>query len=224
MKKIFTLIAVAAMALSTYAQGTYALKDTDTDAIKAGTQIKSVDNITMTYGVEGSADFKAPSGKPDAKLEAILGATAYTEGNGVNGNKDNGTIYLFEPAQDGILTVGAVINGGKNILVKKDFYTGEDVSYKIYDNDGTTEVEVTDGQVSDKVYGLIVLDVKAGTKYSISLSGSKMGFYGFKFELSTNINTVKAAAEDGAIYNLAGQKVDAAFKGIVIKNGRKMIQ
>ena len=29
---------------------------------------------------------------------------------------------------------------------------------------------------------------------------------------------------DGAIYNLAGQKVDANYKGIVIKNGKKMIQ
>ena len=29
---------------------------------------------------------------------------------------------------------------------------------------------------------------------------------------------------NGAIYNLAGQKVDASFKGIVIMNGKKMIQ
>jgi hypothetical protein len=43
---------------------------------------------------------------------------------------------------------------------------------------------------------------------------------------ATGIQNVKNAAEaqDGAIYNLAGQKVDAAFKGLVIKNGKKMIQ
>jgi hypothetical protein len=31
-------------------------------------------------------------------------------------------------------------------------------------------------------------------------------------------------SEDGAIYNLAGQKVNASYKGVVIKNGKKMIQ
>ena len=41
----------------------------------------------------------------------------------------------------------------------------------------------------------------------------------------TGINTVKAVeAEDSAAYNLAGQKVADGFKGIVVKNGRKMIQ
>ena len=29
---------------------------------------------------------------------------------------------------------------------------------------------------------------------------------------------------NGAVYNLAGQKVDASYKGIVIQNGRKFIQ
>ena len=41
---------------------------------------------------------------------------------------------------------------------------------------------------------------------------------------TTAIQTVKQNVEDGTIYNLAGQKVDANFKGVVIKNGKKMIQ
>ena len=39
------------------------------------------------------------------------------------------------------------------------------------------------------------------------------------------INAVKAAAQDSdAIYNIAGQKVNASYKGLVIKNGKKYIQ
>ena len=39
------------------------------------------------------------------------------------------------------------------------------------------------------------------------------------------INAVKKAANaDGAIYNIAGQKVNASYKGLVIKNGKKYIQ
>jgi hypothetical protein len=40
---------------------------------------------------------------------------------------------------------------------------------------------------------------------------------------TTAIDAVKAADADGIIYNLAGQKVDASYKGIVIQNGKKRI-
>ena len=43
-------------------------------------------------------------------------------------------------------------------------------------------------------------------------------------EEATAIKEVKKVVEDGVIYNLAGQQVDANYKGIVIKNGKKMIQ
>ena len=38
------------------------------------------------------------------------------------------------------------------------------------------------------------------------------------------IQSVKATKNDGAIYNLAGQKVNASYKGVVIKNGKKFLQ
>ncbi len=40
----------------------------------------------------------------------------------------------------------------------------------------------------------------------------------------TAIQSIENEVEDGAAYNLAGQKVNAAYKGVVIKNGKKMIQ
>ncbi len=42
---------------------------------------------------------------------------------------------------------------------------------------------------------------------------------------TTGIDTVKAAdMENAVIFNLAGQKVNKSYKGVVIKNGKKMIQ
>lgn len=41
---------------------------------------------------------------------------------------------------------------------------------------------------------------------------------------AANIANVKTAAEKGDIYNLAGQKVSQNYKGVVIANGKKMIQ
>ena len=46
----------------------------------------------------------------------------------------------------------------------------------------------------------------------------------FNFGGEAAINTIKAEAQDGAIYNVAGQKVGANYKGLVIKNGKKTIQ
>ena len=40
---------------------------------------------------------------------------------------------------------------------------------------------------------------------------------------STTIKTIKAPNAEGTIYNLAGQKVDAFYKGIVIQNGKKRL-
>ena len=42
---------------------------------------------------------------------------------------------------------------------------------------------------------------------------------------TTGINTIEAdKAQNGVIYNLAGQKVDNSYKGLIIKNGKKMLQ
>ena len=44
-------------------------------------------------------------------------------------------------------------------------------------------------------------------------------------EEATGIATIQAKQADKTdMYNLAGQKVDSGYKGLVIKNGKKMIQ
>ena len=48
--------------------------------------------------------------------------------------------------------------------------------------------------------------------YLISVNGS-----------TTGINALKVAAQNGAIYNVAGQKVNAGYKGLVIMNGKKFV-
>ena len=40
---------------------------------------------------------------------------------------------------------------------------------------------------------------------------------------TTGINALKAAAQNGAIYNVAGQKVNAGYKGLIIMNGNKFV-
>ena len=41
---------------------------------------------------------------------------------------------------------------------------------------------------------------------------------------ATGINGINADENDGAAYNLAGQKVGKNYKGIIVKNGKKMMK
>ncbi|WP_268647362.1 hypothetical protein, partial [Escherichia coli] len=110
------------------------------------------------------------------------------------------------------------------------------LSYYISD-DGTTgnELQVYGGLSFESQKFTSVDDIKVGdvvvvygklTKYKttyeldknnilISLNGKTTGI--------TNI-TADEAAKNAPVYNLAGQKVTKAYKGVVIKNGNKMIQ
>ena len=110
------------------------------------------------------------------------------------------------------------------------------LSYYISD-DGTTENELQvygglsfEGKKFTSVDDIKVGDVvvvygklkKYNTTYEldkdnilISLNGKTTGI--------TNITTDEAA-KNAPVYNLAGQKVTKAYKGVVIKNGKKMIQ
>lgn len=110
------------------------------------------------------------------------------------------------------------------------------LSYYISD-DGTTgnELQVYGGlsfkgekftSVDDIKVGDVVIVYGKLKKYNttyeldknnilISLNGTTTGI--------TNITTDEAA-KNAPVYNLAGQKVTKAYKGVVIKNGKKMIQ
>ena len=109
-----------------------------------------------------------------------------------------------------------------------------------------------DGTVSKawiplKVNGLgaIVFPVYKDCKYAINANGSKLTLAGIAFSEADDVTVkttdgvtiyagggataiqgakVVTVAADGAIYNLAGQKVSASYKGIVIKDGKKYIQ
>ena len=54
------------------------------------------------------------------------------------------------------------------------------------------------------------------------------GCHIYKIEVTSGAAGIQAVktvkADNGFIYNLAGQRVDANYKGVVIKNGQKMIQ
>ncbi len=224
MKKFFTLIAVAMMAVCANAQGTYGVQNGDA-GVASGTQEKSVANITMTWGVAGGADFKGGNKKSEV-LNEQLGATAYCSGNDENGKLTEGTVYFFEPALDGTLAVGFVLNANKKFYIQE--CSGEkpqDVTFTTVDAEGSAVELVCGGTLESKLTGgLSTFAVAKGKKYAVYCAGSKLGFYGFKFEITSGISNLEVEnAADNTTYNVAGQKVSENTKGLVIKSGKKFI-
>ena len=115
----------------------------------------------------------------------------------------------------------------KDFTFSKEEY--QEGRFNYYANDGEQKIMIYDK--FNKVGG--VAELSEGEKYTVT------GLYGAIFKgtpeilptqavvpgSSTGISNITTSEADNApAYNLAGQKVNAAYKGIVIKNGKKMIK
>ena len=232
MKKFFTLIAAVAIAASMNAQGTYAVQEGDN--VKAGDQISSVDNITLTYMENDDVEFAA--GKKTTNW-ADADFTAYVCGvnNGklVSGAEPTGCVYKFETVKAGSVTVGVQLGGTKGFhILNADFAEVAPASYNLPaakdgDSQEFTQNEKGENIIAKKSNGTVTFSVAEGGTYYVFAAGSKMGFYGFKYVTgtSTGISDIQApkSSKDGATFNLLGQKVVNDATGIVIKNGKKFI-
>lgn len=232
MKKFFTLIAAVAMAASMNAQGTYAVQVGDN--VKAGDKITSVENITLTYMENAGvafADGKATTNWADADFTAYV--CGKNSGKLHSDAEPTGCAYKFETVKAGSLTVGVQLNANKGFhILDAAFAEVTPVSYNLpsaKDGDSQTFAQNEKGEniLSEKSNGVVKINVAEGGTYYVLAAGTKLGFYGFKYEVgtSTGISSVKAeAAQNGKSYNLAGQQVSGSYKGLVIKNGKKYVK
>ena len=152
----------------------------------------------------------------------------------------NGDIITFEVAEGD--SVDVVVTCSKNACKNIDAADAEDGSQvndrKCYINvDGTNYFakdaegnETSDLKLYPETANIVKFGLNAGIHTFKKYSGtgnilvSSIEIIPVEKGDATGINTVKTAANDAVIYNLAGQKVSNDFKGLVIKDGKKMIQ
>ena len=163
-----------------------------------------------------------------------LGLEAYA----VKLNTDKKTITLEK--------IDGVVPAGKAVLLKGT----PNGSYKLTTGEGAvaefdTDLKVSDGSATSSdavaVYGLATVKGQDGfykapigttipatcAYLEVDNSASLAKFYslGDHSGSTTGITSVKneAAGNNAPMYNLAGQLVDKGYKGIVIKNGKKIV-
>lgn len=112
--------------------------------------------------------------------------------------------------------------GSLSYYISDDGKTGNELQvYGGLSFEGKKFTSVDDIKVGDVVvvYGKLK---KFKTTYELDLNNILISQNGTATGI-TNITTDEAA-KNAPVYNLAGQKVTKAYKGVVIKNGKKMIQ
>ena len=144
----------------------------------------------------------------------------------------NKLCVVDESANDGytILTGDAIkVQGFRN----NNGWEGADVTLPLtfpVGEDGLVlqPAEATQTSMNQPLFAYVTWTAKKDATYMVFTPSNQLGLMGFQFTPGgeTAISTVKTAAEsaDAPIYNLAGQKVDKSFKGVVIQNGVKRIQ
>ncbi len=211
MKKIFTLIAAVAMVASVHAQGTYAVGEDEVPT--ANSEVKSVPNITMTWGDDKWKDNKAVSGKFDDFSYKVSG-NSNCEFDATNDKvPTKGAYVMFVAEKDGTVAFAYKLNKNK--------------TQYFVDENNAEAIDAISESSGSSVYLLTEFPVKAGVKYYTYTKGSKMDVFGFKYTLGTptGITSLNAAsAKASATYNLAGQQVSDSYKGVVIKNGKKYVK
>ena len=127
------------------------------------------------------------------------------------------TYYLFQLSSQlgfgGFEFEGEKYEAAPNGELASEFATVVDASTSIANNAGTTGKSV----VSFQTASMQVEAVGSATPTSVVPDGYTPGGGG------SGISTVKAENANAVRYNMAGQKVNDSFKGIVIENGRKFM-
>jgi len=199
---------------------------------------------TGKYRVKVTAFDPATGGEPASGLyykftTAVDGALKV----GIWANKGNRTTFLVdgETKQASPYLVEGYING--QIWTADDVTAGkcteEQVGKKKWmSNDeivalrNPSNSEWVIGAGNQPFWGNVIIDAKAGKTYWLFQGNSQIGFQSYTFapgktkeEMVNGINTIKVAEQNAnaPMYNLAGQKVDKSYKGLMIQNGRKFV-
>lgn len=174
MKKFFTFIAAVAMAASVNAQGTYAVAEGD--AVTAGDQITSVNNVTLTYCENAGTAF-AVGKKTTNWADADFGAYVCGKNSGklVSGAAPTGCVYKFDTKVAGTLTVAVQLNYDKGFhILDADFTEVAPASYNLpATKDGTsqefTQNDKGENIVAVKSNGTVTINAVAGGTYYVWL-------------------------------------------------------
>lgn len=186
-----------------------------------------------------SAYFQNAAPAPE---EVVFFDTPSTISLGWNGEPEKGTVNVVKASFTDLAKTLLVAGNTLRIEYTKDpnegYYQVQVMGawWTILDSTKKTADQVTDNNAIFNLDGSGVLDVvlnDADIEILKKQGGVVLGGHGIfvqkislvKSSTSNIANTIAAPiANSSKIYNLAGQQVNASYKGVVVKNGKKFVQ
>lgn len=186
--------------------------------IQGGSAAASVEVEGIWFGT--TAEFVKAGGDVPVRPEAGGSLTMWEDELVYNGWGVSSTVdpKYFEVAQVGDIIYCSV----------KDVTADYNPIFKYQDWSDFTDIQATLDKDETHFEGKIATAEALDYLQKNGLRFQGVGFTLTKVELKvpdpSGVNTINVVkADNGAIYNVAGQKVNAGYKGLVIKNGKKFV-
>jgi outer membrane protein assembly factor BamE (lipoprotein component of BamABCDE complex) len=186
-------------------------------ACNAMAQKLTADAVTIAQGEKASlvVNYEATEGLTGAQFNITLPAGVELEFD------DAETFdYVYSTTQKGYNVNIKDQNGYNTVIIsRKSNKVGALTS-------GTELITLSLAAKADAALGAAVAKI-SGIKFAktgVSVAGNEDFEVAITVTEATGINSIEANAQDAPAYNLAGQKVNKGFKGLVIMNGKKIVK
>ncbi len=211
---------------------TWDFTTTTADMLGEGWNADSNTDGRYTYGTEIAADvfvdlgtigFSYASGISVGRSGGKLAENKIRVdlGKQIQLSASNGVYKITNLAKDDVVKIrfaSASTSEERTFSIKNG--NKESITATLSEVDGNKKADVVEEEITVAKNGDLVLTQSNGINVRAITINADLPAISDGIE---NITTT-AAATTGAIYNLAGQKVSESYKGVVIQNGKKMIQ
>ena len=199
---------------------------------------KAVEYNAIPADATLAATLKAPKtiapGESDEELESLTDGTFTAVKVESDAVLSNSGVWQENAAFTGLVKVKKTITisttGDQNIVgIKVKGISNSDGNTQAVTAEGmkfTTDANLLPARDAATEPGVVELVATEGAKeFKVYFSGQARVLFEVYTGTISGITDVKAAAQqNGVIYNLAGQKVSEAYKGVVIMNGKKVLK
>lgn len=177
--------------------------------------IYSLNGVTKNEGGENP--------QPSDEVKEVTVAKALEIVNALENGKTTSEEYVITGI---VTTIDEISTNYGNATFDIADNAGDAAILKVYRAKDAEGQKITDENIvkvgdTVKVQGKLQKYVKNDVVTPEVASGCKILTVNGK---STGITSIKSDDADAPLFNLAGQRVDASYKGVVIKNGKKMLQ
>ena len=179
--------------------------------------------VMNAYFVSVEPGSDNPEPQPSDEVKEVTVAKALEIINALESGKTTSEEYVITGI---VTTIDEISTNYGNATFDIADNAGDAAILKVYRAKDAEGQKITDENIvkvgdTVKVQGKLQKYVKNDVVTPEVASGCKILTVNGK---STGITSIKSDDADAPLFNLAGQRVDASYKGVVIKNGKKMLQ